>query len=274
MVKTKSLNLNVRTSRPVAPAGAAAEMFAVATIQALLPQVEEGEEKRKPIDVVVVLDKSGSMSGQKIDLCRNTVAFLIEHALGQEDRLGLVTFDSDVSRVFDLTRMTQEGKASCLAKVKAVQSGSNTNLSGGLFAGVEQVLRAPRPADVCAVLLLTDSQMNAGITDRAALARIMTGMLDSFPAGRTRPTVHTFGYGEDADVDALRAISDASSGMFYAVLTQEAVPLAFSNVIGGLQAITAQNLELSVELLGGASFSGKPLNKYTTKMVAPNHWTL
>jgi len=65
---------------------------------------EELDEKRTPIDLICVIDKSGSMSGEKIKLVHETLEFIIEN-LNSEDRLSVISFNDNATREFNLCRM-------------------------------------------------------------------------------------------------------------------------------------------------------------------------
>eukprot|EP01002_Notosolenus_urceolatus_P007793 NODE_307_length_2265_cov_155.196751_g239_i0.p1 GENE.NODE_307_length_2265_cov_155.196751_g239_i0~~NODE_307_length_2265_cov_155.196751_g239_i0.p1 ORF type:complete len:624 (-),score=246.36 NODE_307_length_2265_cov_155.196751_g239_i0:394-2241(-) len=99
--------------------------------------VEQGAE-RAPLYVSAVIDKSGSMSGPKLELVKKTLGFVTQQ-LQAKDRMGLVTFDSNVSEEFPLTNMDAAGVLTATQKVKDLNAGSCTNLSGGLFKGLEQI---------------------------------------------------------------------------------------------------------------------------------------
>ncbi|EQC26458.1 hypothetical protein SDRG_15703 [Saprolegnia diclina VS20] len=163
--------------KQIASAETAATTFVNCHIVA--PPCEESD--RKPIDLVVVLDRSGSMSGSKLDLCKQTLDFLA-HELSPHDRVSLVTYDTYVTTNLRLTKMTPAGKALLASKVQGVHAGSCTNLSGGLLAGLEEVQSSSRPDSgepnpVQSVLLLTDGLANAGISSRSGLVELLEGVL-------------------------------------------------------------------------------------------------
>jgi Mg-chelatase subunit ChlD len=128
----------------------------MATIQA----PEFLSEKRAPIDLVLVIDVSGSMSGSKIYLAKDTVNFVISQ-LSSKDRLGIVLFSSNTSVLLKLTLMDGEGKKQASIKVQQIKAGGGTALCAGLVSGVEMLHSREKGAknDVASVLLLTDGQV-------------------------------------------------------------------------------------------------------------------
>ena len=114
------------------------EANATTTIDAhLRTAAVELSDRRAPIDVVVALDRSGSMSGAKLALCQETIALLIRE-LRSGDRFALVSFDHTVKRELDLASMDGDGaKARAEACAHRVKSGGTTNLSGGLLEALQ-----------------------------------------------------------------------------------------------------------------------------------------
>lgn len=260
-----SLSLTSKVDYETSPAGVDTERFALASLTA---SESATETTRNPIDVVIVLDKSGSMTGEKLELCKRTMDFLVNNGLTENDYLSLVTFDSNVTVNYPGGMMTKENKAIVLERVAAIHDGSATNLSDGLFTGLN-ILRKASTAEVSAVCILTDGMMNGGITDRAQLTAMTKQMINNFPEGKAKPSVFTFGYGSDADHTMMKTLSDDNGGSFYSILNPEAVPLSFADCLGGLTSVAAQNVELTCEVIGtNATLKGAPLTKFPSEMIS------
>jgi len=118
---------------------------------------------RPSIDIVAVLDVSGSMSGEKISLVRKSMRRLIRN-LGSQDRVALVTFDSRVSTVMQFHNLNEQNKTKAYDIISNLRAGTSTNLCGGVVEGVEQLL-TNRVNDVASILLFTDGQANVGHRD-------------------------------------------------------------------------------------------------------------
>lgn len=121
-------------------------------------------QHRSPVDIVAVIDHSGSMAGKKLNLVRKTLLFVIDQ-LKTCDRLCLVLYDDLVSVEFPLTPMTNQNKEMTKSKIEKIRERGSTNLSGGLLKGMEQVILrdSAQKAKVASVLLLTDGLANRGI---------------------------------------------------------------------------------------------------------------
>ena len=141
------------------------------------PVYEEEENVRAPVDIVAVIDRSGSMSGGKLDLVKKTLHFVVTQ-LTPKDRLCLVVYDDTVDLIFNLTNLTPENKPDIEAKIDAVGTRGSTNLAGGLLKGMQVVMsRTGVKADVASVLLLTDGLANVGISNTEG---IIAAMKDPF----------------------------------------------------------------------------------------------
>eukprot|EP01119_Soliformovum_irregulare_P023282 TRINITY_DN8112_c0_g1_i3.p1 TRINITY_DN8112_c0_g1~~TRINITY_DN8112_c0_g1_i3.p1 ORF type:complete len:459 (+),score=96.12 TRINITY_DN8112_c0_g1_i3:85-1377(+) len=116
-------------------------------------------ETRAPLDVIAVIDESGSMGGEKINLCKETLEFVIQQ-LEESDRLGIVSYSSKVTERLPLTKMTRDNKEKAKHTVHLIHAGGGTSLYQGLEKGVE-VIRRRKPEgknEVASILLLTDGQ--------------------------------------------------------------------------------------------------------------------
>jgi Mg-chelatase subunit ChlD len=250
MTVPESLNLSCRVNRTEVPQIVSSDAILLTSLQAI---EENAEEKRNPVNIVIVLDRSASMaSSNKLELCKKTIAFLCKEALNENDRIGLVTFDSDAQVVYPRERMTEENKNKFLQKLNALKVGDHTNLSAGLFQGLQSLQElSVSPSEVTAILLLSDGEITSGITDRKKLVRMANNVLATFPS-EALPSVHCFAYGDTFD-EVLRDIARATEGGFYHVANVEQIPLAFADTLGGLLHVAAQNVEITIEISGGGA---------------------
>jgi transcription initiation factor IIF auxiliary subunit len=130
-VDVQKLGVSVALAYPSIPT-AHTKINAVLSV---LAPTSQGTE-RAPLWLVAILDKSGSMQGEKIKLMKETINFMLQH-LTDRDALGLVAFDTKVQTLAPLTRCNHEGRAHLEAVVNRIHAGSQTNLSGGLLKGLD-----------------------------------------------------------------------------------------------------------------------------------------
>ncbi|GMI13764.1 hypothetical protein TrVE_jg9628 [Triparma verrucosa] len=209
------------------------------------------EEERAPLDIAVVMDISGSMSGGKLNLCKKTCLVLLNE-LKATDRFSLVTFGDDAKVEFSLAGLTASNKVNAENKVKALRTNGCTNLSGGMTAGIQELQSATAPNAVRSVLLLTDGHANRGVSAPAGIISLLKGCLASESSANI--SVNTFGYGEDHNAELLKGISEGSStpGSYYFIETEDNVSSAFGDCIGGLLSVAAQNIKIKIRETTGA----------------------
>ena len=140
----------------------AVEQDDVVTVMLELAAPEEAlDVPRAPATVQVVLDRSGSMSGERLEAAKLALAELTER-LDPADRFGLVAFDDEVQVVVPAGPLLD--KAAARAAVLAIGPGGTTNLSGGLLRGLQEARRVAGGSGAT-LLLLSDGHANAGVTD-------------------------------------------------------------------------------------------------------------
>ena len=203
--------------------------LSVATIRA--PSFEpEDADKLPGMDVVAVIDRSGSMRGAKLEAVKKTIRMAAKH-LRPQDRLALVTYDDAVERPLELTAMTESGKEKVVAAINALTDRGCTNLSGGLLEGLDCIAERRGPKnEVASVLLLTDGHANRGITDSASLVAATKAKLDAMG---TSCSVYTFGYGDNHNSSMLDSVANAGGAFFFLLPRTTTLPRRLGTPWGG-----------------------------------------
>jgi len=231
----------------------------LAMVSMVAPEAEAAE--RLPLEVVAVVDRSGSMSGAKMKTMKDTLMFLVQKGLMACDSFALVTFDDKVAVPLGMVKMGGGGKQLALDAVSALSPGATTNLSGGLLQGID-LLRshaAPASGSTRAILLFTDGICNNGITEPSKILEAARGAMQG---SATPSTLFTFGFGEDHQEDLLRSLAESTNGLYYFIETTESIPLAFADCLGGLVSVVAQNATLVLEAAPGAAAIGEVHGRY------------
>ncbi|KAI7999489.1 E3 ubiquitin-protein ligase WAV3 [Camellia lanceoleosa] len=112
--------------------------------------------ERAPIDLVTVLDVSGSMAGSKLALLKRALRFVIQN-LGPCDRLAIVVFSSSARRIFPLRRMSEGRREDAVLAINSLVSSGGTNIVEGLKKGVRVLERRERNP-VASIILLSDGR--------------------------------------------------------------------------------------------------------------------
>jgi Ca-activated chloride channel family protein len=194
--------------------------------------------RRQPLHVALVLDRSGSMAGPKLETAKACAGYLARR-LGPADQLSIVTFEDEVQLVYPLQEVGHAGRALQHA-IAGIQPGGMTNLSGGWLKGTEQLRAVPGGTGPKRVLLLTDGQANRGVTDASQLQAFAK------TAGDDGVATTTIGFGEGFDEDLLTAMADAGVGNAHFAASHEETPGIFAAEFDGLVSLAAQNVSVEV----------------------------
>ncbi|XP_024159156.1 E3 ubiquitin-protein ligase WAV3 [Rosa chinensis] len=232
------------------------------------PHLNDSEgHGRTPIDLVTVLDVSGSMRGTKISLLKQAVTFVIEN-LGPSDRLSIVSFSSSSRRVFPLQRMSVDGRESAILAIESLRAGGATNIAEGLKKGTKVLEDRRERNPVSSIILLSDGKDTYNTTAN----RLLNQLPDSIRSSNTQQEtpVHTFGFGYDHDPSIMHAISDVSGGTFSFIESVEMIQDSFALCIGGLLSVVAQEVRLTVRSASPgvkilAIPSGRHVNEISTE---------
>src|SRR3954453_4201498 len=214
--------LTVRTDRRLIRAGGHSKRFVLAQITA--PAAPQRTD-RLPVNLAFVLDRSGSMSGEKIDLARRTITEAVGR-LGERDRFSVIAYDDQVDVVIPGTSATAAARNDAVSRLSSIDARGSTNLSGGWLRGAEEVAAGLLADGVNRVLLLTDGLANKGIIDATELAK-HAGELRARGVSTT-----TFGIGADFDEVLLQGMADAGGGHFYFVRDAATIRDHISSEVG------------------------------------------
>lgn len=185
--------------------------------------------KREPFSLAIVLDKSGSMQGNRLDNCKKALYQLIECA-DDDDTLSLVAYDNSVETVFEQVRCGDAtARTDMKAKVDKVETGGATNLYGGLLAGYE-LLRRQAEASNKHLFLLSDGQVNEGQTQKTdEILKAVADWDEKIP-------ILSYGIGDGFNEALMSPLGQVHRGSHYFYITDAA---SIERLIGkGMRALT------------------------------------
>ena len=198
---------------------------------------------RQPMNLAVVLDRSGSMADEgKIEYAKKAVRSLIDQ-LQEGDYFSFVIYD-DVVQVIRESRRVRD-KRELRDLLDEVYPRGATNLGGGLVAGLEQVEQHRDREFVNRVILLSDGLANRGITDPHDLRRI---------AQRYRAksiSVTTMGVGLDYNENLMLGLSRSGGGNYYFIESPNSLASIFRKELRSVSSIAAQNATIELTLADG-----------------------
>ncbi|KAJ1271187.1 hypothetical protein BS78_06G109800 [Paspalum vaginatum] len=245
-VTNGGLALKTQFEFPALGRGTSWDKFAV-LVHAKAP----ADVPRAPLDLVTVLDISGSMKGEKLALLKQAMCFVIDQ-LGPADRLSVVTFSDNAGRLTRLALMTDAGKAAAKLAVASLVVQQGTNIREGLRVGA-QVLGDRRHKNVVASMILLSDGKDTYVapTTRPDGTKNYTNLVPpSFAHAGSRPApIHTFGFGVTHDAAAMHAVAEATAGTFSFVENQAAIQDSFARCIGGLLSVAVQGARIAVTCL-------------------------
>jgi Ca-activated chloride channel family protein len=246
------MNFETQIDRQLIRAQAGSVRYVLAHIEA---PAAPPREDRLPANLAFVLDRSGSMSGEKIALAREAVITTL-HSFRTEDRFALVVYDNIVDVVMPSTPASAKARRQAERLLRGIGARGSTDLGGGWLAGCEQVAEALSEQSVARALLLSDGLANVGITDRDELAGHARDL-----AARGVAT-STFGVGRDFDERLLEQMAEQGGGNFYYIESAQQIPDYIASEVGEALEVVAQDVRLEIEVPKGVWVSS--LNDATT----------
>lgn len=233
-----ALKLEAGLDHPAVLAGKVEERLMVMTLTA----PEDPNAISRPVNVAVVMDRSGSMAGKnKMTYARDAAAALLTE-LNEQDRFAFVTFSDRAELVVPSTPVVDQ--AGLTRTVRSVSEGGGTNIYDGLQLGLEQVRANASDASVNRVILLSDGIANISVTEPEALAAAAA----RFSAEGI--TVSTMGLGLDFNEDLLTAMSDRAGGTYRFVDDPASLSAYFQDELNQLSTVAASGVSLEVDLEG------------------------
>lgn len=221
------------------------------------PQVKAADAERPKKTVIFVLDRSGSMSGKKIEQAKSAVKFVLNN-LREGDLFNIVAYDGNVeSYKPELERYNDETRKAALGYVEGLYPGGGTNISGALSTALGQLKDNSRPNYV---LFLTDGLPTVGETNEAKICSIAK------ESNKIRARVLSFGVGYDVNSRLLDRISRDGFGLSEYVRPDEDIEAHVSTVYSNISSPVLTDVAVNFELDGIKPEDGPPVNRVYPKV--------
>ncbi|MFZ4507964.1 MAG: vWA domain-containing protein [Fimbriimonas sp.] len=198
-----------------------------------------GTTGRTPLNLCLVIDRSGSMEGAPLEYVKQACSYVVD-MLSPNDILSIVTFEETVDVLMSPQRVS--AKQPIKDGIARLQPGNTTNLYDGLALACQQVSSISEPGRATRMVVLTDGDPTAGIKDFSALVT---------HAGEIKQrgiSVTFLGFGPDYNEELLASMAKKAGGNYYYIPRPEMIPEVFRTELEKLMTVTARNLKLTVKL--------------------------
>ena len=216
------------------------------------PEIRAADTARPKKTVVFVLDRSGSMSGEKIEQAKGAVKFVLNN-LHEGDLFNIIAFDSEVeSWKPELQRFNDETRKKALGFVEGIYAGGSTNIDGALKTALTQMKDSSRPN---IVLFMTDGLPTDGEQNEAKI------VANSKQYNKVHARIFTFGVGFDLNSRLLDRLSHDYFGQSEFVRPNENIETKVSALYRRIGAPVLSDLKIAWDLDANKSEFGEPVNR-------------
>ena len=205
----------------------------------------ENDQERPPVNIAIVIDKSGSMSGEKIAKAREAAIMAISR-LRSDDIISVVTYDSTVNVLVPATKATD--KESIFQRIRRVNSGGSTALFAGVSKGAEELrkfLVDSRVQRVNRMVLLSDGLANVGPQSPDELGSLGSSLI------KDGISVTTIGLGGGYNEDLMTKLAYNSDGSHYFAEQASDLARVFDDEFGRALSVVAQEITTEINCFPG-----------------------
>lgn len=238
VAKPGSLSMTGRLSHPYLVPGTS-DVFATLEITG----VDIPNARRAPVNLALVIDRSGSMSGDKIAQARRAALRLVD-LLNDNDRLAIVHYGSDV-RFFPGAFASADNKERMRRYIRNISDEGGTNIGDGLMAGKAQLDVARSDFTVNRLLLLSDGQPTVGVTSERGLLALASKVRG------TGVSVTALGVGADFNEDLMQRLADVGGGSYGFIRDAQATTALFEKDLEQAGTMVARSVTLTFDVPAG-----------------------
>ena len=203
-----------------------------------LPQ----SEQRPPVNVAIVLDKSGSMSGEKMEQAKHAAMTVVER-LEENDIVSLIVYDTNVEVVVPATKLTD--KSWVIQRIVAIRARGSTALYAGVSQGAQEIQKFIEKERVNRIVLLSDGLANVGPRTPSELSQLGRTLMEQ------GITVSTLGLGLDYNEDLMTQLAQSSGGNHAFIEHANDLVHIFNQEFDTLTSVVAQEVLITINVAEG-----------------------
>lgn len=230
-----ALEIDAELGQSVLPLGSSGKVYLRLSLKGV-PIANRKE--RPPVNVALVLDRSGSMKGERIASAKAAANVALER-LSSQDMVSLVAYNHEVDVLVPAAQLG-EGR-SLVSKIDRLTADGRTALHAGVVAGAAEVRRHLDETRVNRVILLSDGLANVGPSSPSELAELGRKL------GADGISVTTIGLGLDYNEDLMQRLAGASDGNHAFVEDPEDLSGIFASEFGDALSVSAKDIEIIIE---------------------------
>ncbi len=203
---------------------------------------DETKPKRPPVNVAIVLDRSGSMGGAKLENAKQAAKEALAR-LGGDDVVSIITFESEVQVIVPATKLNDRDRV--MRAIDDIRAGGSTAIFAGVSKGAEELRKFKDPKQISRMVLLSDGLANVGPASPEELGRLGASL------AKEGITVTTLGLGLDYNERLMSKLAQMSDGNHVFIKEPKELASVFQEEFGDILSVVAQDLRVVVRCAEG-----------------------